>query len=241
MLDRLARVFRDKEDPLSRIPWKEAPPIEHVNMVDFKPGATPVAEAVSKDASYPWIAEWKSGKGKVIGETEIFGSEGTSHTHDVMRRMWHWYQDFLIYMVYRSVEKPIPGDVYLAHRLRQEVNLYIAETSLMVSLLEFIDGFGADTRTLYDQLREIDGLEKAAEEHYRRDEYTEARSLFDQIEAQWIQLDQDAIKAKEQALTWVFVIEWFVVSGTALVAGVTLWMLMVGRRAYRDVGITRAY
>lgn len=241
VLDRLTRVFRDPEDPLSRIPWKEAPPIEHVNMVDFKPGATPVAEAVSKDASYPWIAEWKSGKGRVIGETEIFGSEGTSHTHDVMRRLWHWYQDFLIYMVYRSVEKPIPSDVYLAHRLRQEVNLYIAETSLMVSLLEFIDGFGADTRKLYDQLREIDGLEKAAEEHYRRDEYTEASSLFDQIEAQWVQLDQDAIEAKEQALTWVFVIEWFAVSGTALVAGVTLWMLMVGRRAYRDVGITRAY
>ena len=158
-----------------------------------------------------------------------------------MRRLWHWYQDFLIYMVYRSVEKPIPGDVYLVHRLRQEINLYIAETSLMVSLLEFIDGFGADTRKLYDQLRVIDGMEKAAEEHYRHDEYVEVGVLFDQIEAEWIELDQDAMKAKKQALAWVFLIEWFVVTGTALVAGVTLWVLMVGRRAYRDVGITRAY
>ena len=35
MLDRLSRVFRDEDHPLSMIPWGEAPPIEHVNMADL--------------------------------------------------------------------------------------------------------------------------------------------------------------------------------------------------------------
>jgi uncharacterized membrane protein len=241
LLDRLSRVFRDDKHPLSNIPWGEAPPIEHVNMVDLKPGAAPVADAVSKVGSYPWIAQWKTGKGKVIGETEIFGSVGTTVAHDVMRRLWRWYQDFLIYLVYLSMDREIPGDVYLAHGLRQEFNLHIAKTSLMVSLLEFIDGFGADTGELYDELREIDGLEDDAQDHYRSGEYEEARGVFDLIEDRWVELDDRAMVVKGQALTWVFLIEWFAVTGTALAAGLTLWMLMVRRRVYREVGTTRTY
>ena len=48
-----------------------------------------------------------------------------------------------------------------------------------------------------------------------------------------------AIQAKDNALFWIFVIEWFVVTGTSMVAGALLWSLMVRRRLYREVGETR--
>jgi hypothetical protein len=35
------------------------------------------------------------------------------------------------------------------------------------------------------------------------------------------------------------VIEWFTVSGTAMISGAVIWTLMVRRTAYREVGVTR--
>ena len=47
------------------------------------------------------------------------------------------------------------------------------------------------------------------------------------------------LEAKDEALFWVYVIEWFTVSGTGMMCGAILWTLMVRRAAYREVGTTR--
>jgi hypothetical protein len=49
----------------------------------------------------------------------------------------------------------------------------------------------------------------------------------------------EAIKVRDEAAFWIFLTEWAVVSGTSMVAGVLLWTLMVRRRLYREVEITR--
>jgi hypothetical protein len=48
-----------------------------------------------------------------------------------------------------------------------------------------------------------------------------------------------ALEARDAALFWIFVTEWLVVSGTGLICGFAIWTLMVRRRMYREVGITR--
>jgi len=52
-------------------------------------------------------------------------------------------------------------------------------------------------------------------------------------------LEVDAVKLKNSALAWVFLIEWLSVSSTMLVCSVLIWQLMVRRRVYREVGVTR--
>ncbi len=52
-------------------------------------------------------------------------------------------------------------------------------------------------------------------------------------------LEEDAIALKRQALVWVYVIEWARVTGTSMIIGVAVYMLMVKRRLYRQVGLTR--
>jgi hypothetical protein len=49
----------------------------------------------------------------------------------------------------------------------------------------------------------------------------------------------EAIRVRDQAAFWIFLTEWAVVSGTSMMAGVLVWVLMVRRRLYREVEITR--
>jgi len=228
--------FLDPNHPLARLPWKSAGPVELLNKVEPKVGATLVAKAVGPGKDFPWIAWWRPGKGKVVGETQVFGSMGTTNR---MYREWEWFQDFLIYLVYFGADKPIPTDIYRAHRIREEINTHMAKASLLVSLLEFIERFGANTAKLYKDLDEINQREKVAEEYYRQDDYDGAAEVFEEIHRSWNDLNGKAIRLKESTLVWVYVIEWFAVSGVALASGFFLWMVMIRRRLYKEMKITR--
>jgi hypothetical protein len=228
--------FLDPEHELARLPWKSAGPVELLNTVRSKPGSTLVAEAIIGDTRYPWIAWWESGKGKVVGEAQVFGSMGTSNR---MAQEWKFYQDFVIYMVYFSIGKPIPNDVERAHRIREEINTHIYKASLLISLLEFIEKFGASTVELYEELGKINRMELTAEEYIRMDDYDSAADVFDEIHQAWMVLNAHAIKVKDRALFWIYVSEWLVTTSAALISGVVLWWLMVRRRLYREVTTTQ--
>jgi hypothetical protein len=47
------------------------------------------------------------------------------------------------------------------------------------------------------------------------------------------------MRLRERALLWVYVVEWLAVTGTLLVCGMVLWTLMIRKRLYRQVAVTR--
>lgn len=157
-----------------------------------------------------------------------------------MRLEWDWWQDFIIYLTYFGVRKAIPEDIYRAHRIRQEINTHVARASLMVSLFEFIERFGVSTAGLYLELDAVNTLEKEAEECYRRDDYDGAARIFEEVHAAWSDLEAKAMEVKDSALLWVYLIEWLVVMGVAIASAAGLWGLMVRRRLFREVRITKA-
>jgi hypothetical protein len=231
--------FVDPEHELARLPWKYAGHVELLNKVRPKLGSTLVAQAIRTDATYPWIAWWESGEGRVVGETQVFGSAGGGTSTMYMYNEWEWYQDFVIYLVYFGTGKPIPGDILRAHRLREEINTHLSKSSLVISLFDFVEKFGASTVSIFNELEEIDQLRLKAEEFYRTDDYDSASEVFDEIHVAWMNLNARAIKVKENALVWVYIIEWFTVTAASLIAGSVLWLLMVRRRLYREIGTTR--
>ncbi len=233
----LRRDFADTNHPLARLPWDICPPIMVLNNVKPKPGATMVAYATSRRESHPWIAWWEQGQGRVLGETEVFGSLGGGSR---MPEEWEWYQDFLIYLTYFAARKEIPQDIYKAHRIREDINTHIAQASLMVSLLEFIERFGVSTTDLYTELDSITLLKEEAEEHYRRDEYDQADGTLREVNAAWGRLNNRAIEVKDRALIWIYLIEWMIVTSAAIIAGVVVWTLMVRRRLYHEILTTRS-
>jgi len=48
-----------------------------------------------------------------------------------------------------------------------------------------------------------------------------------------------AMKLKDQAMLWIYLIEWSVVTATLTIGGFVLWSLMVRGRLYREVGGTK--
>jgi hypothetical protein len=62
--------------------------------------------------------------------------------------------------------------------------------------------------------------------------------VFEEIHLLWNELNGKAIEVKEHALLWVYLIEWLSVTSVALIAGSFLWMVMIRRRLYREVGTT---
>ncbi len=227
--------FLEEGNRLANLPWSHAGPVELMNEVTAKHGAVVVAEAYLPDFSNPWIGYWRYGEGKVTGETQIFGSRGTSN-----RMMeWDWFQDFLIYLTYFAADKEIPADLYRAHRIREEINTHIAKASMLTSLLEFIERFGANTVGLYQDLDRIEEVEKLAERFYIEDDYDGAAEVFEEVHAMWIDVNMQAARLKSQSLFWVYVIEWTLTSGVFAISGITVWTLMVRRRLYREAHTTR--
>jgi len=227
--------FLEQGNRLANLPWGQAGPVELMNEVKPKDGSVVVAEAYISDFTNPWIGYWRYGRGKVTGETQIFGSRGT--TNRMMR--WDWFQDFLIYLTYFAADKEIPADLYRAHRIREEINTHIAKASMLISLLEFVERFGANTAGLYRDLDAIEEVEKQAEQLYVEDDYDGAAAIFEEVHSMWIGVNMEAARLKRQSLFWVYVIEWTLTSSVLSISGFLVWTLMVRKRLYRETQTTR--
>jgi hypothetical protein len=76
-------------------------------------------------------------------------------------------------------------------------------------------------------------------EHYLDQEFIEAeKDVMESLE-RFSQVEDVARREKNNALFWVYVIEWLVTVSTFFIAGFVLWSLMVRRKLYRDVSVTK--
>jgi hypothetical protein len=205
-------------------------------------GATVWARAVGAypgvlDGYPPWLLSWRYGEGM------------TWSVADDLDCPWWWgiFQpseqryglDILMNIILHSLDMPLPEDVVLVNAVRQSFMSYIDAASRLTSVLDFVEKFGANTNRLMDDREKIDLTLQAAKESYMDGFYEEAlvgsRDAIDSL----LGLEEDAIDLKRQALAWVYVIEWTSVTGTGMLVGVAVYLLMVRRRLYRQVGVTR--
>ena len=147
--------------------------------------------------------------------------------------------DVFINILLHSVGAPLPEDVFELHDLRSLYSEYNVKRSLLIGLLEFADGFGANTRDAYAQMAEIDELRGGSLEEYRSYNYAIAREIMDSTISELADLEGEAMDLKDRALMWVYVTQWVVVTGTSLACGFAVWTLMIRRRLYREVGTSR--
>jgi hypothetical protein len=113
------------------------------------------------------------------------------------------------------------------------------QKSLILSMIEWADSFGANTLTLSDRLSGLeDGMQDAIDSYLEQD-YDATITFLQSISQAVKEISSDVIKLKDEALTWVYLVEWLAVSGTSMVCGFVLWSLMIKRRAFRRVDTTR--
>ncbi len=152
---------------------------------------------------------------------------------------WKWHYDVLVHMIYWPAREPIPEDLEVVHEVRELFTALYYSRVFVISTLEFADKAGADTRDLELELGRLDGDRRQIDHLYIENEMAECRELALNVRDAYEDLIEKALRAKDRALFWVFVIEWVAVAATSMGTGVVVWTLLVRRRLYREVGQTR--
>jgi hypothetical protein len=133
----------------------------------------------------------------------------------------------------------VPEDLEVSHALRASFVRYQDERSVLTSLMEFVDKFGANTKILEEMIAEIGEEKEGAEYLYLTDDYSGAWETMNGVLDRFNEISEEAVKIRERALLWVYITEWFVVTGTMIICGSVLWALMIRRRLYKEVAVTR--
>ncbi len=148
--------------------------------------------------------------------------------------------DLVLNMIYYSVGKELPPDILLVHQLRDSFHKYNIRKNLIFSTIDFIHDFGANTMELERAVGEADDGRSVARTLFLEGEYDASYQKIQEMIEKVIELNQEAVRLKERALLWIYLTEWFAVTGTAVLAGFVLYSLMIRRRLHREVGITRS-
>ena len=172
---------------------------------------------------------------------------GTTWTHsERITEYWNtvfnpYGPDILMAEILFSTGRSLPDDVVLVHNLRSKFWDFSATSTVTMSFLEFIDLFGADTTPVSEEMAVVSQKAGDAKQLYLDQEYEQSLSMMEEALEEMEGLMREALRLKDQALVWIYVIEWLTVTGVFLAAGSVLWTLMVRRMLYQEVEVTRLH
>jgi hypothetical protein len=221
------------DHPFTRsLPWESIPLFHGMNRLILRSAATLLLKA--EGHPHPPLSYWDFGEGRCVAHAPDFTP---SSGQDVMR--WEYYLDYVGNIAYLATDGEIPEDYLLIHSLRTGFWSMRVRLTSIADTLNFVEKFGANTNPVERKMGEAGDLVRVAEDLYVRKEFDAAKGRLEDIDEAMIALQEDAMSLKDQALFWVYAIEWGVTAGTSLLAGFVIWTLMVRRRLYREVEGTR--
>jgi hypothetical protein len=147
--------------------------------------------------------------------------------------------DIITNIIWFSTGRELPQDPLKVHDLRRDLFDYGIKKSLLTSLLDFAEIFGANPTSEYAAMDEVEDIRREAAQSYLDRDFETAYDLMKEALSELTKLEDSATKLKDRALLWVYVVEWSVTTGVLLVAGVVLWTLMIKRALYREVKATK--
>ncbi len=146
--------------------------------------------------------------------------------------------DIIANIIWFSTGRKLPDDPLKVHDFRRDLFDFGIEKSLLTSLLDFAETFGANPSKEYAKLSEVEGIKGDASASYLVHDFDAAYEKMKEARARLEALEADASGLKDRALFWVYVVEWTVITGSLLLAGLTVWRLMVSRVLYGEVTFT---
>ncbi len=187
--------------------------------------------------SCPLLISWEYGEKK----SRIWSTANQFHhpSWDQSDGQERYALDIFSNIVLYGCRRNLPDDVLMVHRIRGHFYEYKARMGMLYSLLDFVEGFGANTRKLQGDVSELNSMEKEAEGFYLDQEFESTLAKQIEIFEFFTRVEADAVKVKEHALLWVYALEWLTVSGALAMVAFLTWSLMVRRRYYREVRTTR--
>jgi hypothetical protein len=183
----------------------------------------------------PRIIAWDYEKGRTItdggapnlGEVGFFGSDNP------------YGGDMVINMVLYMTQRRLIEDVEVYHRIKGMFSAFENRLSYLITLVDFIDRFGANTERLQEEIRGLRKMKRISIDHYLESDFQAAQDAMLETLDALPQVEEIAMGTKNAALWWVYLIEWFATTATLLISSLVVWTLMVRRRLYRSVSSTR--
>ncbi len=234
-------VFDHPENEfISSLPWGTNPvfvKIFYHNLVKTKQGAVQLAHADLGEENHPAMVTWLLADG-----ARTFAWTGETAKTAMMvsgGSVWEYCTDLAANLLIYLAGRPVPQDIELVHRARSEMYGTATRKNLLFSLLEFAENFGANTQGFMVEIDEIDGVISEASAEYMELNFEGMLEIYKTVAEMLTEMEGRAVEAKNRALFWVYIIEWFTVTATSMIAGIVLWALMVRRRLYREVRTTK--
>jgi uncharacterized membrane protein len=235
------RIELDKPENefMDSIPWDLGDPVlygpvwDH-NLLKVKAGAEQLAGVVSPQCDAPLMVTWRLEGGP---RTFSLASEGGWRLFSMAR--WSYDYDFSSNLLIYLDDRPVPQNIALVQAARSKIFEVATRRSMLLSLLDFCESFGANTQSIVGRLEEMVQVTAEAMPQYLELQFEDAIESYERAGEIMGEIEAEAMKLKQRALMWVYIVEWLTVTGTALVCGMVLWSLMIRRRLYRQVGYTR--
>ncbi len=182
----------------------------------------------------PHTMYWRYGNGTTWTHHDMFG--GDNYWQPAINP---YVPDMIVAEFIFSTGRKLPDDVVLVHRLRTKFANFISYKGFIYSLFDFIEKFGANLAPVISQMVKISSIADEGKQLYLHQEYEQSMSSMETAIAHMEVLRSEAMKLKDRALFWIYLIEWIAVTGASLLAGFAIWTFMVRRRLYREVTTTR--
>ena len=192
----------------------------------------------------PWIIEWRfdgtGGHCWTVADDLDHSWWGDIHSsiHGLSENPWA--MDIMSNLILFSSGRDLPEDIVIVALARDGFWEYRTERGIILSLMDWVEKFGASTVGFSSELVEIDDYLARATDLYLSGDYQSALSELDAAKAEALELRSRVLGAKDRVLFWVYLIEYLVITGTTIVAGSLLWYLMIRRSLYREIGYTRS-
>jgi hypothetical protein len=139
-----------------------------------------------------------------------------------------------------SLDMPLISDIHARREAKRMLSVFRTRELLIISMLNWAERFGANTFRVSMSLTELEDKFEDAVDRYLEQDYDAATTFMEELDQKVSEISVWAEQVKDEALFWVYISEWLVVTSVSLLAGFVLWTLMVRRRLYRSVKGTRA-
>ncbi len=215
---------------------------EKSRIVILKEGAEAIAYQVGSfpGRDVPFIAVWEYGEGK--GRTMTTGDTMGSDCFFSLRT-WtminEYVPDMLINLVYYSTKRTLIADVEVYHRVRATFQDFRTRMEIVLSLIAFIEKFGASSEAIQDEIQGLEEMYIEGKDLYFDGDFLGTEDVMLAALDAFLDAEEQARTMKDNALFWVYVIEWLATTSTLMLSSLALWSLMVRRELYQSVRTTR--
>jgi hypothetical protein len=191
--------------------------------------------------NYPWLVSWRPGEGNaglqwVFGDkfdNSWWGKAGTALNSNP------YALEFATNLILYSLDRPLIADIHARREAKRMLSIFRTRELLIISMLNWAEKFGANTFQVSMSLTELEDKFEDAVDRYLEQDYAAATTFMEELDLKVSEISVWAERVKDEALFWVYIIEWLVVTSVSLIAGFSLWTLMVKRRLYRPTRGTR--